>query len=486
MNKELLIINDISRLNPILVDKIIAPTTTEEIREIILSNQGPISIGGARCSMGGQTALENSFHIDMRQFNKVIEFNKKAQTITVQTGITWHEIQKYIDPHNLAIKIMQTYANFTVGGTLSVNSHGRYMGLGPVILSTKQIKVILADGSIIEADRTNNPDIFFGIIGGYGGLGVIIEVTLELVDNSKIERISKKLSIEDYPQYFAENIKNSTKVIFHNADLYPSEYKKVMAISWIITDKDLTSQDRLRKIKKTYLFEKYFLWAISETPLGKYRREYLYDPIILNSKKIVWRNNEASYNFLELEPLSRKKSTYVLQEYFIPIDNINEFIPKMAKILQRYEVNVINISIRHAIKDPGTLLAWAEDEVFAFVLYYKQYTNEVAKNKVAIWTREIIESALECNGSYYLPYQPHATPEQFHRAYPRANDYFALKKKLDPDTKFLNKLWEQYYLVGAQAITNNKSESDFKNIFLDTYWRDKFYLFLQNVYNIYT
>jgi len=32
---------------------------------------------------------------------------------------------------------MQSYANFTVGGSLSVNVHGRYVNQGPLILSVE-------------------------------------------------------------------------------------------------------------------------------------------------------------------------------------------------------------------------------------------------------------------------------------------------------------------------------------------------------------
>ena len=49
-----------------------------------------------------------------------------------------------------------------------------------------------------------------------------------------------------------------------------------------------------------------------------------------------------------------------------------------------------------------------------------------------MWTRELIDAVLAVGGTYYLPYQPHATAEQFHRAYPRAKELFALKRKLDP------------------------------------------------------
>lgn len=44
-------------------------------------------------------------------------------------------------------------------------------------------------------------------------------------------------------------------------------------------------------------------------------------------------------------------------------------------------------------------------------------------------TRELIDAALEHEGRYYLPYRLHATPEQFHRAYPQAREFFDLKRK---------------------------------------------------------
>ena len=81
---------------------------------------------------------------------------------------------------------MQTYANFTVGGSLSVNVHGRYIHHGALIKSVKSIKVVLANGDLVNASRTENPDIFKAVIGGYGGIGVIVEATLGLDENVKI------------------------------------------------------------------------------------------------------------------------------------------------------------------------------------------------------------------------------------------------------------------------------------------------------------
>ena len=126
-----LVVNDVSQLNPIVVSRVIEPTTTEEIAAAVRAHPGPISIGGARHSMGGQIATDGALHIDMRGFNEVLAFSPAQKMITVQAGVTWRQIQELIDPVDLSVRIMQSYANFTVGGSLSVNGHGRYAGSRP-------------------------------------------------------------------------------------------------------------------------------------------------------------------------------------------------------------------------------------------------------------------------------------------------------------------------------------------------------------------
>ena len=108
------IIDDVTQLNPFLVSKVVAPTSIEELQTTVKQSE-KVSIGGGRFSMGGQTASTGVTHIDMRQLNKVLEFSAELKTIKVQAGIRWCDIQKYIDDHDLSVKIMQTYANFTVG-----------------------------------------------------------------------------------------------------------------------------------------------------------------------------------------------------------------------------------------------------------------------------------------------------------------------------------------------------------------------------------
>ncbi|QDP02852.1 FAD-dependent oxidoreductase [Thalassotalea sp. PS06] len=451
-------VNDITGLNSIAVNSVIAPTSLNDIVNSVKTTSGKISIGGGRYSQGGQIATENSLHLDMRQFNQVLNLNADKKLVTVQSGITWRDLQSVLDEHDLSVKIMQSYANFTVGGSLSVNVHGRYMGEGPIIRSVQSIKLVLADGQVIEASQTVNPELFFATIGGYGGIGIIGEVTLHLEDNTRVKRSSTVMDIADYPNYFKNSVLNDGDIVFHNADIYPPNYQSMRAVNWSVTDQQVTQSKRLVDTHQQYILEPALAELVARHDSFKWARQYLLEPILYRFDTVHWRNYEASYDVNQLEPNSREDYTYVLREYFVPVENFATFTESMADIFQLHQVNVLNVSVRHALPDTGSMLAWADNEVFAFVVYYRQGTSEAAQQKVATWSREMIDSALDANGSYYLPYQLHASDEQFARAYPKAKEYLKVKQAVDPKLRFSNKLLERHFISQINNLGSSSTD----------------------------
>ena len=438
------VVNDASGLDPVPLAAVIVPTTVEEIVEAVRTHEGPVAIGGGRYSMGGQTAAPGALQIDMRRFDRILALDTVARTITVQAGARWRQVQEAIDPHDLSVQIMQTYANFTVGGSVSVNVHGRYVGQGPLVRSIRSLRVVLADGRLVEASRTVNPEIFAGVVGGYGGLGVITDVTLDLARNVRVKRRHRVMPIGEYARYFTGEVRYDSLAVFHNADIYPADFGTVNAITYSRTDEPVTVPERLAPKDRSYRLNRLVFWAISELPAGPWFRRRVVDPLVLRGEPVSWRNREASHDVAELEPGSRGDETYVLQEYFVPVERFDDWVPRMRKVFRTHRVNVVNVSIRHALPDSVSLLSWAPNEVFAFVVYYKQETDLAARAKVRAWTRELVQQVLALGGSYYLPYQPHAKPAQFAAAYPRSGEFFALKRRLDPGNKFRNALWNAY------------------------------------------
>jgi FAD/FMN-containing dehydrogenase len=437
------LINDVSQLNPVEVSDERQPRSTEEVRSLLRASNLPVCLGGGRFSMGGQIAAPHSLHLDMRSMNQTVWFDAARKRIRVQAGARWRDIQEVIDPAQLSVRIMQSYSSFTVGGSVSVNCHGRYVGRGPLVNSVQALQLVTHDGQVLELSRSRESDLFAAAFGGYGGLGVITEVELDLDDNVRIQRVVQPTSLEAYPSFFRGQVASDPNVLLHNADLVPPDFAAPVSISWVRTEKPVTIGDRMLARGLDYTKEKNAIWAITELPGGGRLRQSLMEREH-REPTVVWRNYEASLDTASLEPRTRFFSTYLLQEYFIPVAKFAQFARAMARILISRDVEALNVSIRHSAADPVSLMKWAPEEVFSFVLYYKQRSTEAASAKVRAWTRELIDAALASGGRYYLPYRLDATPNQFERAYPEAKAFAAMKSRIDPHRRFTNLLWNRY------------------------------------------
>jgi FAD/FMN-containing dehydrogenase len=182
--------------------------------------------------MGGQIAAVDSMHLDMRAMKEVVSFDAPRRRIRVQAGMTWRDLQDVVDPHDLSVKIMQSYSNFTVGGSASVNCHGRYVGRGPVVNSAHAVQLVTADGQVLELTRSREPELFRGIFGGYGGLGVITEIELELEANTRIERTVQDVALDRYPAFFREKVLPDARILMQNTDMRSEKFGARRAFSW--------------------------------------------------------------------------------------------------------------------------------------------------------------------------------------------------------------------------------------------------------------
>jgi FAD/FMN-containing dehydrogenase len=439
------VVNDITTLNPIRVGKVVRPESEQQIIDAILATDGPISIGGGRYSMGGQSAYPGSLHFDMRSFNRILELDTGRKRIRVQSGVTWRQIQEYIDPHDLSVKVMQDFNNFTVGGSISVNAHGRFNEEGPIIGSVRSIRIILADGKVYEASRENNPALFYAAIGGYGGIGVITEVELDLTDNIKLEREVKRLQFYEFPAEFLSQVLDNDQVVLHQGILYPPNYEIILDVLWKKTDKPLTITDRLQQPVERKWWSRPLVDWLSTSDLLKLLRRVLVDPWIYDEPAVVWRNYETSADLMSRGFATSINKTLAMREYFIPVDKFEIFVLKMRDVFMRHKVPILSVTIRFSRKDAESLLAWAKTDVFSLIVIYQQGKDEASLEKVRAWSAELVRAAIESGGSYYLPFQIQHSVEQFRQAYPRWAEFMQLKQLADPKNRFTNMLWEQNF-----------------------------------------
>ncbi|HEY6061029.1 MAG TPA: FAD-binding protein, partial [Gemmatimonadales bacterium] len=78
-------VTEVTGLYPVTMSRIVTPHTVEEIARAVAATPGPVTIGGGRYSMGGQTATPDGVQLDLREFRGVVALDTAARTITVHS-----------------------------------------------------------------------------------------------------------------------------------------------------------------------------------------------------------------------------------------------------------------------------------------------------------------------------------------------------------------------------------------------------------------
>jgi len=383
----------------------------------------------------------------MDKINKIISFDKENKTITVQAGITWRTIQEYIDPFNYSLAGIQSYSDFSVGRSIAVNCHGRDI-TGSIEESIIDITMICTNGEYITVSRDKNRTIFQGILGGYGLLGVIINVTLQLIPNDLLVKETVLMPLESYPDYFKTMILENPNVSLHNATAYLIKNRLILSTTFFKNKNNqmvsnTKMSNRLRKKKKWHFVKQILQTALTLIPSLHEIKPYYESKNVFKKNKIYFRNYEMSYSVNSLNKIIKSSSIEILQEYFIPCKDIINFINRLEEIKNRYQINIINISIRFVRAQKESILAYAQEDSFSCVLYIN-IKNKDTIEEINCWTQKIIDAALKYNGRYYLPYQLSATQTQFNKAYPNHIAFLNIKNKIDPNHIFQNMLYKKY------------------------------------------
>jgi decaprenylphospho-beta-D-ribofuranose 2-oxidase len=292
----------------------------------------PVQVQEARHSQGGHAFYQDALLLDMRDFNQILSFNEKNQTITVQSGATWEDVQNFINPYNLSVKVMQSSNIFTIGGSLSANAHGRDIHYGPIIETVNSFRLLLADGTVIDVSREENEELFHLVIGGYGLFGVILEVELQLTENVLYEEKTEFMNYKEYASYFQDNIMGQPSIGLHIARLSvaPKSFLTEMyATTYLETEQTRNSslEDYVELQAEEYILRNKLIFGLSRKyDWGKNRLWELQKVIYSSEKRRITTRNNAMRPAIEFLDYYSKKDTDILQEYFIPIDLFASFV----------------------------------------------------------------------------------------------------------------------------------------------------------------
>jgi FAD/FMN-containing dehydrogenase len=442
------ILEDASHLNPTPMRVVAVPSgltaAQMQLKSVLKQAQyqgKKVAIAGSRHTMGGQTLHPNGIALNMRGFNQM-RFNPATKILTVQSGATWAQIVPYLNQYGYSVAVMQSNNDFSVGGTLSANAHGWQNDSSPFASTVESFRLMLADGSIVTCSRDQNPQLFSLVIGGYGLFGIILDVNLKVVPNEFYSAQRTVISSSDYGARYLNQVDKSVGMAYGRLSVDPDRFLDE-AILTTYHRQGLTGNNAvLTGNTNTDLARTVFVGSIGSN-YGKALRWQLEKTMGGEAGARVTRNQILNRPASLFENHIRSK-TDILHEYFIPVAALESFLVQCRRIIPKHNADLLNVTVRNVYPDKDAFLRYADRPVFGLVMLFHQDRSTAGDAEMQALTQALIDAALAVGGRYYLPYRLHATPQQFHRAYPQAAEFFRLKRKYDPSERFYNGFYQRY------------------------------------------
>lgn len=158
--------------------ELLEPESLEEARDMA-KRSGKLRVLGSRHSFNGIADTGGS-QISLRKLNQVIELDPGQRTVTVEGGIRYGDLCRYLDEQGYALHNLASLPHISVAGAVATATHGsgdRNAGLAAAV---RAIELVKADGEVAVLEREKD-DEFEGAVVGLGGLGIMTKLTLDVV-----------------------------------------------------------------------------------------------------------------------------------------------------------------------------------------------------------------------------------------------------------------------------------------------------------------
>jgi FAD/FMN-containing dehydrogenase len=412
------------------------------LAEAVKANR-PFIASAARHSMGGQSLAENGTALTLDQ--DWLEADTAAKTYRVAAGTRWSTIISKLDAIGFSPAVMQSNNDFGVASTFSVNAHGWPVPFSACGSTVRSISMMTADGNLLTCSRSENAELFNHAMGGYGLFGVITELELDMVPNVLLQPTFEHLPGEDLGRRFAELLASdgSINMAYGRMDI---SLDRFFEDALLITYRATADQTNIPPASGSG-FISHVSREIFRAQLGWDTAKHLrwWTEAVVNPSVSA----QSTRNSLMNEPVITLDDrnpfrTDILHEYFVSPSRFADFVAACRDVIPASYQQLLNITLRYVNTDRDSVLAYATEPRIAAVMLFSQEKTVRGEADMQRMTEALIERVLDIGGSYYLPYRPHARQDQFIRAYPRAPEFVAAKRRLDPGQIFRNHFWDRY------------------------------------------
>ena len=177
------------------------PETVEQIQEIVHRSTKSKALG-TRHSFNDIADSPGDL-ISLRNFDRVLRLDREHHTVTVEAGIRYGELCRWLDIEGFALHNLASLPHISIAGACATATHGSGDRLGSLATAVSAMEVVTANGELMVFSRGNED--FEGAVVGLGGLGIVTKLTLNISPSFQMQQdVYENLSLTEAENHFDE------------------------------------------------------------------------------------------------------------------------------------------------------------------------------------------------------------------------------------------------------------------------------------------
>jgi L-gulono-1,4-lactone dehydrogenase len=415
--------------------RLVRPQTVDELASSVRA----AAASGMRVKAVGSghsftpAALTDGVRVELDQLVAPVRVDVAARRVTVQAGMPLRALNALLAENGLAMPNLGDIDSQTISGALATGTHGTGATYGCLSTFVVGLELITASGDVIRCSADENAEVFHAARVGIGALGVVSEVTLQCVEAFTLradERPGSLTSIwPDLDSLIGEN---------DHFEFYWFPY---------------TDRVQLKRNNRV---------DVADTPLPGWRR-WLDDEFLSNSvfgaacrlgraapavvptiSRISARALSArTYTASSFEVFcTPRRVRFVEMEYGVPREALREAFDALRSVID---------GLPYKIMFPAEVRFTAADDIWLSHGYGRDSAYIAIHQYIGTpyeeYFRDFEAAVTALGGRPHWGKMHFRDAESLASAYPRFDDFRAVRDKLDPDRVFANAYTEQ--VLGA-------------------------------------
>ncbi len=382
------------------------PASEKELAALVreASRQNlPIRVAGSGHSFTPVVATSGLL-LSLMSMQGLVSADVDRKRVVVRAGTKIGDIGRALKRIGLSLANQGDIDTQAIAGALSTGTHGTGIGLGCLSSQAVGMRLVLADGAVLEVDADREPDMMAAAQVSIGMLGVISAVTLQAVTAYNLKERLWRDDFEACLEQHDELAANNRHFSFFWCPV--AESRRLYCLPDVSAVSPVKREHDVCEVK-----------VMNVTEEEPFSNEATFERVAYSS---------------EIYPIEYIPNFHEL-EYAIPVENGEEALRQVRELMLTRHTNCIYpVEYRFVAGDAGMLSP-----------YYRRPSVTVSVSGgpgIDYWAYLLdVDAILRQFGA-----RPHwgklhfNTAEDMPSLYPRFHDFQAIRRGLDPSGLFLN------------------------------------------------